>query len=178
MGETMRLWGLSATALVLALAGCASPYPGPLSYVRPQYAHAHARPTYVGAVSPRLRHARAYVPGAGSEVTLSRPEGVPAISVEQVCQGIAEQGGVTFRDTGTAHAKKECVDSEHEVREKLTKTWGSFQAADQSHCVRETRMGGESSYTELITCLEMARAVRKIHEEAEAARHPQTVGQQ
>ena len=102
---------------------------------------------------------------------------VPVINVDQVCQGIAEQGGVTFRDTGTAHAKKICVDSAHEVRDKLTTTWGSFQAADQAHCVRETRMGGESSYTELITCLEMANAVRKIHAEAEAARHPQTVGQ-
>lgn len=173
----MRLWGISATALVLALAGCASPYPGPASYIRPQSAHTHMRPTYVGALSPHLRHARAYVPATDSEVALLRPDAVPVISVDQVCQGIAEQGGVTFRDTGTAHAKKVCVDSEHEVRDKLTKTWGSFQAADQAHCVRETRMGGESSYTELITCLEMARAVRKIHEEAEAARHPQTVGQ-
>jgi hypothetical protein len=176
MGETMRLWGLSATALVLALVGCAGPYPGPASYPRPQYAHAHVRPIHVGAISPRQRHGRAYVPTAGAEVSLS-PVGVPVISVEQVCQGIAEQGGVTFRDTGKARAKRECVDSEHEVRDKLTTTWGSFHAADQTHCVRETRMGGESSYTELITCLEMARAVRKIHEEAEAARHPQNVGQ-
>ena len=73
--------------------------------------------------------------------------------------------------------RESASNSEHEVRDKLTTTWGSFHAADQTHCVRETRMGGESSYTELITCLEMARAVRKIHEEAEAARHPQNVGQ-
>jgi hypothetical protein len=31
-------------------------------------------------------------------------------------------------------------------------------------------MGGQSSYTELITCLEMARDVRKLHQEAAAYR--------
>jgi hypothetical protein len=49
-------------------------------------------------------------------------------------------------------------------------------------------MGGESSYTELLTCLEMARDVRKIHEEAktqeakdhedaDVVRHPRPIGQ-
>jgi hypothetical protein len=50
---------------------------------------------------------------------MSVSDGVPVINVEQVCQGIAEQGGVTFHDPGTARAKKECVESEHEVSEKL-----------------------------------------------------------
>jgi hypothetical protein len=31
-------------------------------------------------------------------------------------------------------------------------------------------MGGESSYTELITCLEMARDVRKLHQQTVASR--------
>ncbi len=173
----MRLGVLSATALALMVAGCGGPYPAPVSYVRPQYAH--VRPTYVGAVSPRLRVARVSAPGTAlnSQPITSGSDGVPVINVEPVCQGIAEQGGVTFSDPRTAHAKKECVESEHQVRDQLAKTWGSFHAADQSHCAREARMGGESSYTELITCLELARAVRKIHEEAEATRHPQTVGQ-
>ena len=55
----------------------------------------------------------------GSQLTMSVSDGVPVINVEQVCQGIAEQGGVTFHDPGTARAKKECVESEHEVSEKL-----------------------------------------------------------
>jgi hypothetical protein len=107
---------------------------------------------------------------------------VPVINVEQVCQGIANQD-VTFQDHGQGWVKKDCLDSEQGVRDKLTKVWESFPAADRKHCVTETRMGGESSYTELLTCLEMARDVRKIHEEAkiheepDAVRHPAIAGQ-
>ena len=32
----------------------------------------------------------------------------------------------------------------------------------RSHCTNESRMGGDSSYTELLTCLEMARDVRAM----------------
>ena len=32
----------------------------------------------------------------------------------------------------------------------------------RSHCTNESRMGGELSYTELLTCLEMARDVRAM----------------
>jgi hypothetical protein len=39
-------------------------------------------------------------------------------------------------------------------------------------------MGGESSYTELITCLEMARDVRKLHEEAKATHSAEMIRQQ
>jgi hypothetical protein len=34
------------------------------------------------------------------------------------------------------------------------------------------KTGGESSYTELITCMEMARDVRKLHSEADSSSAP------
>jgi hypothetical protein len=97
--------------------------------------------------------------------------------VEQVCQGIAEQGGSTFRDPEIGRTKKDCLNTEQEVRANLVKTWGIFGAAEKAHCVTETSMGGESSYTELLTCLEMARAVRQLHEEADRAQHLQAIGE-
>ena len=33
---------------------------------------------------------------------------VPQLDVEPVCKGIAEQGGVTFRDPAVAQEKKNC----------------------------------------------------------------------
>jgi hypothetical protein len=57
------------------------------------------------------------------------------------------------------------------------KVWGRFNPADRNHCVNETTMGGESSYTELLTCLELAAKVQELHEEADTARHAQSVGQ-
>lgn len=91
--------------------------------------------------------------------------GVPHLNVEQVCDGIAKQGGVTFHDPAIATEKKNCLDSEEAVRQELIKQWSSFAPADKVSCVNESRMGGESSYTELLTCLEMARDVRIMRNE-------------
>ena len=93
----------------------------------------------------------------------------PQLDVEPVCKGIAEQGGVTFRDPSVAQEKKNCIESEQAVREQVIKQWSSFQPADRTHCVNETTMGGLSSYTELLTCLEMARDVRALRAEAAAS---------
>jgi hypothetical protein len=95
-------------------------------------------------------------------------DSVPVLNVEQVCQGIAQQGGVSFHDADVADEKKNCVDSEQAVREELSKQWSSFSGPDKTACTNESKMGGESSYTELLTCLEMARDVRTMRSESEA----------
>ncbi|MGA8651944.1 MAG: hypothetical protein ACLP19_13180 [Xanthobacteraceae bacterium] len=92
-------------------------------------------------------------------------DSVPHLNVEQVCKGIADQGGVTFRDPSVPQEKKNCLDSEQVIRDQLVKQWSSFSADDRTHCVNESVMGGDSSYTELLTCLEMARDVRAMRKE-------------
>jgi len=99
-------------------------------------------------------------------------DGVPQLNVEQVCEGIAKQGGVTFRDPAIAQEKKNCLQSEQSIRDELVKQWSSFSPADRTSCVNEARMGGESSYTELITCLEMARDVRAMREQQQEGAPP------
>jgi len=88
---------------------------------------------------------------------------VPTLNVDQVCQGIAQQGGVSFHDNDLAEEKKNCLDSEQATRDQLSKEWPGFAAPDKTACTNEARMGGESSYTELLTCLEMARDVRAMN---------------
>jgi hypothetical protein len=95
-------------------------------------------------------------------------DGVPNLNVEQVCEGIAEQGGVTFHDPAIATEKKNCLDSEHAIRDDLVKQWPNFTPTDRTHCVNESIMGGDSSYTELLTCLEMARDVRVMRDQYNA----------
>jgi hypothetical protein len=97
---------------------------------------------------------------------------VPSLNVEQVCEGIAQQGGVSFHDPNIAVEKKNCLDSEHATRDEIAKQWPSFSAADKTACTNEATMGGESSYTELLTCLEMARDVRALHSEAQKPSAP------
>ena len=96
-------------------------------------------------------------------------DGVPQLNVEQVCEGIAKQGGVTFHDPAIAQEKKNCLESEEAIHDELVKQWSSFTAADKTSCANESKMGGESSYTELLTCLEMARDVRAMRNEQQGA---------
>jgi len=98
----------------------------------------------------------------GAQLLMPVADSVPVLNVEQVCQGIAQQGGVTFHDPAIAQEKKECLESEQATRDEIVKQWSSFSAADKNSCVNESKMGGESSYTELLTCLEMARDVRAM----------------
>ena len=93
---------------------------------------------------------------------ISVADSVPVLNVEPVCDGIAKQGGVSFHDPAIAKEKQNCISSEQEVRQELVKQWSSFSAADRTSCTNESQMGGESSYTELLTCLEMARDVRTM----------------
>jgi hypothetical protein len=60
---------------------------------------------------------------------------------------------------------QQCVQSEQATRDEIKKSWSTFSASDKSHCVALAKTGGESSYTELLTCMEMARDVRKLHED-------------
>jgi hypothetical protein len=101
----------------------------------------------------------------GLHLMMPVADSVPVLDVEQVCQGIAQQGGVTFHDSAIGEEKKNCLDSEHSTRDQIAKEWSTFSAADRTACTNESRMGGDSSYTELLTCLEMARDVRTMHTE-------------
>jgi hypothetical protein len=103
----------------------------------------------------------------GASLLIPVVDSVPSLNVEQVCEGIAQQGGVSFHDPNIAVEKKNCLDSEHAIRDEIAKQWSSFSAADKNACTNEATMGGDSSYTELLTCLEMARDVRTLHSEAE-----------
>lgn len=90
-------------------------------------------------------------------------DNVPVLNIDPVCQGIARQGGSSFQDPEIAKEKQNCLQSEKQVREDLLKQWSSFSDADKNACIREATMGGDSSYTELLTCLEMARDARNLH---------------
>ena len=85
----------------------------------------------------------------GVHLLMPVADSVPVLNVDQVCQGIAQQGGVTFHDSAVADEKKNCLDSEQAIRDELSKSWASFAPADKIACTNESRMGGELSYTEL-----------------------------
>lgn len=92
----------------------------------------------------------------------ARADDIPTLHVEQVCHGIVNQSGDSLTAGDPKVAFQQCMDAEKADREALAKEWSTFTADDKRHCTDESRMGGDSSYTELITCLEMARDVRGL----------------
>ncbi len=91
-----------------------------------------------------------------------RADDVPVLDVQPICRGIALQAANPTEKGGPDLSFTECVKSEKAIREEIAKVWSTFSSADKGHCVRLATQGGEPSYTELITCLEMARDVRKL----------------
>jgi hypothetical protein len=87
---------------------------------------------------------------------------VPVLDVLPLCRGIVSQAAAPLEAGTRSMTVQQCLDAEQVDRETTKKEWSTFSASDKGHCVAEARMGGESSYTDLLTCLEMSRDVRKL----------------
>ena len=96
----------------------------------------------------------------------ARSDEVPTLKVEQLCHGIVNQSSDPLEAGTRSVSFNECIQAEQEDREQTIKEWPTFSAADKKLCVAEVTAGGDSSYTDLITCLEMSRDVRSMRSEA------------
>ena len=88
---------------------------------------------------------------------------VPVLDVNPVCHGIARQAASPGEKGDIDVSFKQCVESERATRDTLAGQWSTFAATDKASCISESRMAGLPSYTDLLTCLEMARDVRKLN---------------
>ena len=104
-----------------------------------------------------------------THLTFTIAESVPRFNVDPLCRGIAQQGGLDLEPSETLRQSIEsCVTGEMAVRRKLVDEWSSFEASDKENCAEEPTSGGLPSYTELLTCLEMARETRQLSEQNQA----------
>jgi hypothetical protein len=83
-------------------------------------------------------------------------EQVPQFDARPGCRAGADSGIVTKPDIDG------CVRSELAARDQIAQQWSGFARADRTRCVDKTFMGGPPSYIEVLTCLEIARDVRKL----------------
>ena len=95
----------------------------------------------------------------------ARSDEIPTLDVRPVCRGIAVQSGDPL-GAGLKATVEQCVNGEQDVRVQLKREWPTLSPADKQHCVSLATTGGKSSYTELLTCLEMARDVRALRSAA------------
>jgi len=98
-----------------------------------------------------------------TQLTVTIADAVPHFNLEPVCHGIAQQGGLDLQPNQSARQDfKSCIKSEMAIRGKLVKQWSTFKASDKANCIGESNAGGLPSYTDLLTCLQMARDASKM----------------
>ncbi len=92
---------------------------------------------------------------------------VPRFDPSALCRGAAQQGTLGLSlglDPGVGPQQRygECVRGETASRRRLVSQWSTFNPADRANCTGEATAGGLPSYTDLLTCLQMARDARKM----------------
>jgi hypothetical protein len=78
-------------------------------------------------------------------------DSVPKFDITRECRS----------EGGSKAVLEQCIEDESTARDQLQPLWIQSSAADKASCVGETSMDGTPSYVELLTCLEMARDVKK-----------------
>jgi hypothetical protein len=117
---------------------------------------------FVGALVVSMISGIAAAQGAfGAPQDRSRDR-IPSFNVQPSCEGAAARATVPLGST--VNTAEVCIRKEMEARDQMTKDWNTFVAADKSYCVPLSMQGGQSTYTELLTCLELAREARNLRD--------------
>jgi hypothetical protein len=75
---------------------------------------------------------------------------VPTFNINRNCSSEAAEG-VDIQST-----MAECVQDEVNAKKQLDQEWSKLESNLKRECVEESTIGGDQSYVELITCLEMS----------------------
>jgi hypothetical protein len=89
-----------------------------------------------------------------THLIISVADTAPKLDVTASCRAAAVAANATDR-------MQSCLASEQKIHDQLVKDWSGYPSVDRAHCVKAVK-AFEPTYTELLTCLEMARDVKKI----------------
>jgi hypothetical protein len=78
----------------------------------------------------------------------------PTFDVTPSCHG-------AMANKGDQATLKSCLDSEQKAHDQLLRDWSQFTPANRAMCRQVATIGGEPTYSELITCLEMQRDAKQ-----------------
>jgi hypothetical protein len=95
-------------------------------------------------------------------VSTARSQSIPNLNVKPVCRGIAQQARDPSETGGPDLTFAACVKNEQAMRQKLAGEWPTFSRSEKTNCIGE-QMAGMASYTDLVSCLEMARDARQLN---------------
>lgn len=92
--------------------------------------------------------------------TAARSDGYPVLDTAPLCRALTSSTSL-LEGLGTG-TFDQCMSGQKDDRQAMIEQWSTFSAEDRRHCVAEATMGGVSSYTDLVSCLEMSRDARKL----------------
>ena len=75
---------------------------------------------------------------------------VPTFDVDRNCSAEASSGA------NIQQTKADCQRDEAEAKKQLDQRWSKLSAGVKRQCITESTIGGDQSYVELLTCLEMS----------------------
>ena len=83
---------------------------------------------------------------------------VPNYNIKAACRALSLIPEARTIDRTQADASAHCEEAEQQTRDELATEWSQFAAADRAMCIGVSSAGSVNPvYTELMTCLEMAR---------------------
>ncbi len=86
-------------------------------------------------------------------LTIFVADNVPKLDVTPSCRAASAAA------SDSADRMQSCLVSEERADNQLAKEWSEFPSADRANCVNVLTF--EPTYTELLTCLEMTRELKK-----------------
>ena len=92
-----------------------------------------------------------------TQLLITTADGVPKLDVTASCRAAAAASNAPDR-------MQSCLVSEQRIYDQLVRDWSGYPSVDRVDCVRAVKIF-EPTYTELLTCLEMARDVKNIRSE-------------
>ena len=105
-------------------------------------------------------------PAAGMLLIATLPahsQEIPKLNVDPVCRGIAQQAATPGEVGGPDLSFRRCIKSEMTMRHRLVRKWATYTPGEKTNCIG-SEAGGFASYTDLATCLQMAKQARKLNQ--------------
>ena len=109
--------------------------------------------------------ARIFALSMATSLLLPIADSVPNIDVAPSCRGAATAN--VFTNGGDRF--KNCLDIEQKIHDELSREWSNYAPADRAKCVHSI-MAFAPTYTELLTCLQILRDLRKSTDNNGSAR--------
>jgi hypothetical protein len=92
-----------------------------------------------------------------AQLVLPVADNIPKFDIAATCRAAQASAARAILGNDT----ESCANDERDARTTLGKEWAQFSAADRRTCTLLATTSTESSYVELLTCLEMTRDAKQ-----------------